>query len=331
MGKSNCTLAAAFLAAALGVVAADEAAKPAEPGTIVVTDAAGKEQKVKSWSFTAGTRRLGWLAADKDEGAEGKGGKAKGKKPAGPEALVVRDELKIHFLAGVVTLVPVDRLRSVEFDSEKETMTVRAAADPKAEDDAVLTGTTAYKGINKLTIEAEVDKGDAGVAAVTYQGGLPRGIKGVRFPAPKVEAAKPGRPAVVVTLDRDVKKAHKVSDLQALYVLKSGREKLSPLLMFRKTLKVDLAKVKKIAASSEDSDDTVWRVVQKDGDDSTLTLLPSATLDGQAATLAGLVGRVPAGYKLFPVRRVHGIDFDTSDEPGEKEKEKDKDKEKDGR
>src|SRR5207253_9245210 len=124
--------------------------KPAGPGTIVVTDAAGKEQKVKSWSFTAGTRRLGWLAPaadDKDKGSEEKGGKPAARKAAGPEALVVRDELKIHFLAGVVTLVPVERLRSVEFDNDKETMTARAATGAKADEDAVLTGTTAYTGI----------------------------------------------------------------------------------------------------------------------------------------------------------------------------------------
>ena len=38
-----------------------------------------------------------------------------------------------------------------------------------------------------------------------------------------------------------------------------------------------------------------------------------ATLDGQKATLVGLVGRVPVGYKLVPVKRVKTITFDTSE------------------
>src|SRR5262249_59558034 len=36
--------------------------QPAE-GTLVVIDAAGKEQKLKAWKFVAGTRPLSWLGA----------------------------------------------------------------------------------------------------------------------------------------------------------------------------------------------------------------------------------------------------------------------------
>jgi hypothetical protein len=295
---------AACLVAALPLLA-DEKPAPAGPGTLLITDSAGKEHKVTGWTFTAGTRRLGWLAPPD---------KAKDKK-AGPEALAVRDELKFNYLAGVVTLVPLDRLRSVRFEEEK--VTVRAATGPKDEEDAVLVGTTAYKGINKLTLEADVDKGDAGVASLTFQGGVPRGVKAVRFPEPKGEPFKPGRPAVVVTLDKDVEKTHKVSDLQPLYLLADGRETLSNTLMFKKTLRLDVAKMKSVTAGEEDGDEPVWRVVQKDGDDSTLTLLTAGTIDGQKATLVGLVGRVPFGYKLIPIKRVKSIAFDAA---GEKKK-----------
>jgi hypothetical protein len=324
-------LLAALLVAGLGLGVLADDAKPADPGALVLIDSAGKEHKVKSWKITTGTVRLSWLApaektedrpaGDKDRPA-GKG-KAPDKAPAppGPEALVVRDELKIHFLAGVTTFVPLDRLRSIRFDSEKDTMIVQAAVSDKPEEDVTLTGTTAYKGINKLTLLAEVDKGDAGIAELTYQGGVPRGnLKEVRFPVAKVQPEKPGRPAVVVTADKNVKKTHKVSDLQPLYRLASGREKRSPLLMFKKTLKIDVAKVKTITAGTEESDDLVWQVKQKDGDDSSLTLLESATIDGGTAKLLGLVGRVPAGYKLFPLRRIAAIHFDSSDEPKDEEK-----------
>jgi hypothetical protein len=322
MSRSKIVLLAAFLLAApaLGLPADD--AKPGPAAPLVVIDSAGKEHKVKDWKVTAGTMRLSWLApAEKaDEKPQGDKAKAAAKRPApaGPEALVVRDELKIHFLAGVTTLVPLDRLRSVRFDSEKDTMTVQVAVSDKPEEDVTLVGTTAYKGINKLSLLAEVDKGDAGIAELTYQGGVPRGnLKEVRFPAPKAGAEKPGRPAVVETADKGVKKTHKVADLQPLYRLASGREKLSPLLMFRKTLRIDVSKVKSITAGTEDGDDLVWRVAQKDGEEASLTLLESATLDGGSAKLVGLVGRVPAGYKLFPLRRIAAVHFDSSEEKKE--------------
>jgi hypothetical protein len=327
MTKLNRGLLAVLLIGGFAVAAfADDAPKPAEAGTLVLVDSAGKEQKIKAWKFTAGVRRLAWLApSDKPEtkpAKEKSGDKEKGvgKVPAkaaavGPEALVVRDELKIHFLAGVTTFIPLDRIRSIRFDSDKETMTVRIATGPKEEDDVTLTGTTAYKGINKLTLTAEVDKGEAGVAELTYQGGVPRGnIKEIRFPAPKLGPEKPGRPAVVTAQDKDVKKTHKVSDLQPLYLMPAGREKTLPTLMFRKTLKIDVAKVKKIVASSEDSDDVVWQVAQKDGENANLTLLDAMPVEGGTARLLGLVGRTPAGWKLFPLRRISAVEFDASGE-----------------
>jgi hypothetical protein len=297
---------------------ADDDPKPAEPGTLVLIDAAGKELKVKSWKFTGGTRRLSWLADDRsddsmDKDVKGKKGKAA---PAGvgPEALIVYEELKAVYLPGVQTLVPIDRLRSITFDAEKKTMTVRAATSGKPEEDVTLVGTTAYKRVNTISLAADVDKGDAGIASLTYQSGGPRGIRGIRFAQPKVSADKPGRGAVVISLNGKEKKTHKVSDLLPLYSMGSGRLKTSPLLLFRKTLRIDVSKIKKIAAGSDDSNDTVWQVVQKDGDDSTLTLLDKGTIDGQQAQLVGLVGKTAAGYKLFPVIAIHAIDFDAGEE-----------------
>src|SRR5262245_30037840 len=77
--------------------------KPGPEPMLVITDASGKEHKVKTWKFTAGTRHLSWLAEapaeekkedkDKDEkgkdekGKKGKQPVAKGKVAIGPEAL----------------------------------------------------------------------------------------------------------------------------------------------------------------------------------------------------------------------------------------------------
>jgi hypothetical protein len=319
-----------LLPAALAVwaVAADEAPKPAVPGTLVIIDAAGKEQKLKAWKFTAGTRRLGWLAPAEKAPAGEKDKAPPRKPPAGPEALELRAEMKIEYVEGVLTLVPLDRLRSLDYDNDKETVTARVATGPKADADEVLTGTTKYRRINKLVIEAEVDRGEQGVAEIKFLGGLPRGIRGVRFPPPKAPAAPAGRPAVVVSADGETKTTHKVADLLPLYRLPDGGERLLPTLMFRKTLKLDVGKIAKVAVTGNENDPS-WQVTTKGGGDETLTLLQKIPYEGGQATLEGLVGRVPAGYKLFPVAAISEITFDATDaKPAPQEKEK-KDSEKD--
>jgi hypothetical protein len=300
---------------------ADEAAKPAEPGTLVVIDAAGKEQKLKTWKFAVGTRRLSWLTpaapakddADKDGKVQDKT-KApadKGKKPTatGPEALEFREENSTKFVEGVLTLVPLDRIRSLDYE-DKDVVSLHVARGDKADDDVILKGLTKYKGINKLTIEAEIDKGDLGVAEIKFLGGVPKGIRGIRFPPAKAPAAAPaGRPAFVSIADSDDKTAHKVADLRPLYKLPNGSERIAPTLFFKKTLKVDVAKIQKLSVV-ENTDGAEFTVTLKDGTESTLTLLRDVTLDGKQARLEGMVGRVPAGYKLFPLHAVTEIQFD---------------------
>jgi hypothetical protein len=318
--RKTWTILPALAALGAWAFAADETPKPAEPGTLVVLDTAGKEHKLKAWKFTAGTRRLGWLAppaekAPAGKSTEGKRGKAA---PAGPEALELRAELKIEYVEGVLTLIPLDRLRSLDYDNDKETVTARVAGSDEA-----LTGSTKYRRINKLVIEAEVDRGEAGVAEIKFLGGLPRGIRGVRFPPPKAPAAAPaGRPAVVVSADGDAKTTHKVADLLPLYQLADGGERLLPTLMFRKTLKLDVAKIAKIVSTGNEND-AAWQVTMKAGGDETLTLLHKIPLEGGQASLVGLVGRVPEGYKLFPVAAIAEITFDPAEaKPAPKEKDK---------
>jgi hypothetical protein len=299
------------LALVLGAAAvpADDPPKAAEPGTLIVVDAAGKEQKLKSWKFVGGTRPLSWLAAAEKE-------PEKGAKPAAaPEALEFRDENSTNFVEGILTLIPLDQLRAIDYDNDKKTVSARAATGPKDEADEVLTGTTRFEKINKLIIEAEVDKGDLGIAELKFLGGVPNGIRGVRFPPPKVAAAGPaGRPAVVTTADRQKKTTQKVTDLKPLYRT-TGGEQLHTQMFFKKTLKIDVAKVQKLVARGGEADEGTWQVTLKDGGDETLTLLPAVALDGKAAKLEGLLGRVPAGYKLFPMHAISEVQFDMSEEP----------------
>jgi len=307
-----------FVAALTVVVAAaEDKPKPAGPGTLIVVDAAGKEQKLKTWKFTEGARRLGWLAAAKaseakdDTGKDKKAAARDKRQPAaGPEALAIRAEMEIEYLEGVLTLIPLEHLRSIDFDNEMDTMTAQVGEGDAAEK---IAGSTKYKRINKLVIEAEVDKGDLGIAEIKYLGGVPRGVRGVRFPAPKAAPPLPqGRRVLVVSADGKSKTSqHKVVDLMPLYRLPDGREKLLPTIMFRKTLKLDVGTIKKIVAAGGDQGG--WQVTRKDGEEETLTLRETMPYEGKSARLLGFVGRVPVGYKLFPAGAIAEIIFDAEE------------------
>ncbi len=314
------TFAAALLALyCLGALGLLVAAEPSPGGELVLTDAAGKEQKLKSWKFAVGTRHLTWLAppapAEKKESAPEKPNSRKVRpiaRPAvGPEALVFRQEKSTTWAAGILTLIPFDRLKSLDYNNELQTVTAKVATADQTKDEE-LTGTTKYAGVNKLTIEAEVDKGDMGIAELRFLAGVPKnGIRGLRFPAAKAPPERKGRPAQVTDTDKKEKAVHKVTDLQALYRLPDGTERLLPILMFKKTLKVDLGKVKKLAlAEGGTLESPEWVVTFKDGEEQTLSLLRTIPLEDKQAALEGLLGRVPAGYVLFPTHTVSVIEFE---------------------
>jgi len=304
--------ALALALAATALLVADEAKAP-EGKPLVVVDNAGKELKLKSYTITAGLMRLSWLAAPAEPPPADKGKPKKGKLAPpkdGPEALVIRDAEKINFLEGVTTFVPLAQLKAVDFDAVAKTMTVTAAA---GKDDVKLTGTTSYKGINKVTLEAEIDKGAAGVASVIYQGGVAKpNMKGLRFPEAKADPVA-GRPATVESSDKGAARTDKVFGLLPLYQLSSGRLVTDPTLLFKKTLRVNVDTVRKIRASKDEGEDTVWNVTLKGEDESGYTLMTSGTIGGQEATLYGLIARVPEGWRLFPIRRVTSITFDGVD------------------
>ena len=303
---ASCVLAALALAA-------DEV-RPPQPVPLVIVDSAGKEQKAKLWKITQGLTSLTWLAQDdapaKDKPkAKGKGRGKRAVPSVGPEAIRIREGRKINFAEGVLTYVPLTQVAAIEFDSAEKTMTVKAAIAGKDEPSA-LTGTTAYKGINKVTVEAEVNKGGAGVAAMTYQGGALRGgPKAFRFPSAK-GVAPVGRPAVVQSSDKGIARTDKVNGLLPLYQVGSGRLVTDSTLLFKKTLRLDVATIRRLKKSPEESEEIVWSVAQKDGEEGTFTLLLSGTIAGQEASLQGFVGMVPEGWRYFPTRRVVSIEFD---------------------
>lgn len=297
------SLAAVRVLAAFGLVwlGSTSAAEPepAKGEPITVIDAGGKEHKLKAYKLSTGTRPLGWKG--------------------GAPALAFREEGSTNFVEGILTLVPLDRIRSIDYDGEAESVSATVATADKDAGDVVLKGSTKYRGINKLSIDAEVDKGELGIAEIKFQGGVPKGsIRGVRFPSAKAPTAAPaGRVAQISTSDKKDKGPFKVYDLQAVYRMGDGTEKLLPTIFFKKSLKVDLSKLESINASEGSKEGAEWVVKFKGGEEHTLTLL-TVMPDDPKAHLEALVGEVSTGYRLFPVSLIGEITF----EDGKKEEKK---------
>ncbi len=254
--------------------------RKAEPLTIL--NAAGKQEKLRTWKFTVGTRPLSWLDTP------------------GPECLQFRDEHSTGYQDGILTLIPLANLKAIDYDADKKTVAVTALAASGKEE--TLLGTTKYTGINRLALVGEADLGDLGAAEVKLQGGVPMGLRGLRFPAPRPAPEMKGRPATIVAEDKE-KTAHPVTGLTALYSIGTTYRTL-PVLMFKKTVKIDfdkLAGLRHLPPADKKQTTLDFEVTLAEGARHNLALLRKVELDGsQPAQLVGLVGQVPVGYKLFP-------------------------------
>jgi len=199
--------------------------------SITVIDANGKEIPLKSWRFTGGTLRLPAIDTASD-------------KNTGPECLAFREDKSTTFQDGILTLVPVSSIRAIDYDNAKRTVAV-TLLDANGKEQ-VLRGSTKFRDINKLTVEAEADLGELGVAAVKYHGGASatEGIRGLRFakamPAPKRPAT---RAAAIVAVDKE---KHTVLDPIPLYRLADGTLRTAPTLFFKTTVKIDVAKISRL-------------------------------------------------------------------------------------
>lgn len=277
---------------------AKEGDQTSSPFPLLLRDNMGKEQKLKSWKWTQGARPLTWLLEET----------RKTPSPEVPLALEFREENSTAFVNGVITLIPLDRIRALDYNAENDSVSVQVTTS-KPDHNETLKGWTKYRGINKIAIDAEVDKGDLGLAEVKFLGGVSKGIKGMKFPNPVLGPPLVGRAATVTVLDKDQKTEIPVHDLRVLYRFIHGGEKLISLLHFKKTLKVDVAQIKKInRADNEEGSDLIWQVTTGNADE-TLTLLQMVTIDEKDAQLVGLLGKVSVGYKLFPPHVIGGIEF----------------------
>src|SRR5262249_13942981 len=116
-----------------------------------IIDGAGKEITPKNWRITAGTKKLDWVNGS-------------------PDVMVFRETNSTGFRDGVLTFIPLDRLESLSYDTEKQTAKAKIVGIEQP-----LEGSIRYQGINQIVIEAEMDKGEAGTVELKYKGGALKG------------------------------------------------------------------------------------------------------------------------------------------------------------
>ncbi len=252
----------------------------------VVTDAEGKEVKLPAARLTIGTRRLGWLADPKSATPDGK---------LGPIAMEFREPHSTAFQSGVVTLVPVSALESVKYDAAKQTAAVKVAgvAEP-------LAGSTAFKGVNALGLETGEPK-----AATKYLGGSAKGgLQAVAFPEAKPLDRKPiGGPAWQITIDHTKANNPTLTVTGLRFLVASGKsESLLATLPAKKGMPLDLTTAPRFEVLAVDATRKLAVVEVAKDDIRVLSLAPE--IDGKPGALVGLLGEVPAGWKLFPLHTV---------------------------
>lgn len=276
----------------LGGYGINGAQEKPSPGILTVIDGTGKDIQLKNWRFTNGTRQHNLTGNSK----------------TGGEFLEFREDKSTVYQNGILTMVPLTSIRSIDYDAAKKAVTVTLLG-PNGKD-LVLTGTTKYIGINKIQVQGAADLGDLGIGTVKFQGGDPKNpkhIRGLRFPSAKANPSPTGKPATILARDKE-KTLHPVSELIPLYQAKGNINRTIPTLWFKATVKIELEKIRSLRhAPPENKKQTAndFEVILRDGKQHHLILLDKINLeDGKPAQLLGLLGRVPAGYKLFPAHTI---------------------------
>ncbi len=264
------------------------------PAEATATDVEGKEVKVTALKFGTGTQRLTWLA---DPGGTTEDAKK------GPLALVLREPHSTTYSKGIITYVPVGSVESIRYDYDKQvaSVAVKGLAEP-------LAGTLQYKGINVLAFGGTADG-----RAATFSGGAftKDHIKAVAFPGAKPPAAKKGGSPWLVQIDQP--KAEnptlKASNFKFLYQFPGGVEVVTDAATVRKgdPFKLDDA-VKAFTPVAVDQNTHMAAVEVQIGDVEKVVVIPQEIeKDGKKGTLAGLLGEVDAGWKLFPLHSIKSM------------------------
>jgi hypothetical protein len=265
------------------------------PEEATVTDAEGKEVKATALKFATGTRRLSWLA---DPGGATEDAKK------GPLALELREPHSTTYAKGIITYVPVGSLESIKYDYDKQvaTVAVKGLTEP-------LAGTLHYKGINVLAFSGTVD----GKTTAFSGGAFTKGnIKAVSFAGAQPVPERKGRSPWQIQIDQPAadNPTLKAANFKFLYRSASGVEVLADAATVRKgdPFKLDDAVTAFTPVAVDQNTHMAAVEVQiGDGPEKVIIIPQEIEKDGKKSTLAGLLGEVEAGWKLFPIHSIKGM------------------------
>lgn len=286
------------------VVGAGLFAQTDEPAAseAIVTDGDGKEHKLSKLKFTTGTKRLAWLADPQGTTEDAK---------RGPLALELRESTSAMPLAqGIITLIPLSSLESAHYDFEKELVSlhIKGLTQP-------LTGALFYPRVNVLGFSG-MDDGKA----ATFTGGI-RGkpiVKTAIFGGAQAHARSKGGAAWNIRIVKTKKDEPVVVDnptltarnLKVLYSFPGGIERLvdgTPTRKGQPVLFDDKLKRFEMLANDFNTNLAAAEIETAAGPERIIAI-PLTLEDGKkTGTLAGILGEVDAGWKLFPLHTIKVI------------------------
>lgn len=270
------------------------ATRAADDDAVVVIDAANKEVRISGVTFSAGAKRLAWLADPQGETLDAK---------RGPVALEFRETHSTTYQKGISTFIPAASVGAVRYEYDKQTVsvTVKGLKEP-------LVGTTQYKGINVVGFDGDV----IGGKTEKFSGGASSksGYKSVTFPDPKPLAARPAsdsRWTIQIVQPTANNPTLTVRNLKPLYQFAGGVEQLADSIPIRKgpPLKFDASlKSVEVIAVDQNTNMVAVEVTPRDGPEKMVAFSQVVEFDKRQATLVGLLGEVDAGWKLFPLHTI---------------------------
>ncbi len=285
--------------AVIGLVLAGWLAGNLAPGAdapegALITDAENKEVKAAALKFGTGTHRLSWLADPAGATEEAK---------KGPLVLELREPHSTTYTKGIVTYVPVGSIELIKYDYDKQvaSVAVKGLTEP-------LAGTLQYKGVNVLTFSGTVDE-----KATAFSGGaFTKGnIKAVAFTGAKPVPPRKGEPwQIQIDQPKAENPTLRAANPKFLYQFPGGIGVLTDTAPVRKgePFKFD-DKVTAFTPIAVDQNThlAAVEVLIGDGPEKVIVLPQEIERDGKKGTLAGLVGEVEAGWKLFPLHTIKGM------------------------
>jgi hypothetical protein len=264
------------------------------PDEATVTDAEGKEVKVAAPKFGTGTRRLTWLGDPNGATEDAR---------KGPPALELREPHSTTYTKGIITFVPVSSINSIKYDYDKQVASVAVKGL-----DEPLAGTLQFRGINVLGFSGTVD----GKPAAFSGGAFTKGnIKAVAFAGAKPVPKRAGAPwHVQIDQPKAENPTLKASNFKFLYQFPGGVDVLSETATLRKgdPFKLDNSVNLFVPVAVDLNTHMAAVEVQVgDGPEKIIVIPQEIEKDGKKGTLAGLLGEVEAGWKLFPLHSIKSM------------------------